>query len=40
MLQEIIDSDYLVEPILIEGEWCEIDTSQDLKKARKLFSSF
>ena len=40
MLQEIIDSDYLVEPILIEGKWCEIDTEQDLEFARQNFKDF
>ena len=37
MLQEIIDSDYLVEPIIIEGKWCEIDTMQDIEYARRIF---
>ena len=40
MLQEIIDSDYLVEPILIDGKWCEIDTEQDLEFARQNFKDF
>ena len=38
MLQELIDSKINVEPILISGKWCEIDTPQDLQKARKLFT--
>ena len=38
MLQELIDSGINVEPILISGKWCEIDTPQDLEKAKKLFS--
>tara|TARA_B110000014_G_scaffold246941_1_gene220079 strand:+ start:2823 stop:3575 length:753 start_codon:yes stop_codon:yes gene_type:complete len=38
MLQELIDSEVKVEPILISGKWCEIDTPQDLEKARKLFT--
>ena len=38
MLQELIDSGITVEPILISGKWCEIDTPQDLEKAKKLFS--
>ena len=38
MLQELIDSGINVEPILISGKWCEIDTPQDLEKARKLFT--
>ena len=37
MLQEIIDSNYLVEPIIVEGKWCEIDTMQDLKRAEEMF---
>ena len=40
MLQEIIDSDYLLEPILIEGKWYEIDTEQDLEFARQNFKDF
>jgi len=38
MIQELIDSEINVEPIFISGKWCEIDTSQDLEIARKLFS--
>ncbi len=38
MIQELIDSEINVEPIFISGKWCEIDTPQDLKIARKLFS--
>jgi len=37
MLQELIDQGYLVEPIVIDGKWCEIDTLQDLDIARKIF---
>ena len=37
MLQEIIDSDYLVEPVIIEGKWCEIDTIQDIEYAKRIF---
>jgi len=37
MLQELIDLGYDVIPIIINGKWCEIDTQQDLEKARKLF---
>ena len=37
MLQELIDSEINVEPILISGKWCEIDTPQDLEIARKNF---
>jgi choline kinase len=34
MFQELIDSGINVEPILISGKWCEIDTPQDLMHAR------
>ena len=37
MLQEMIDLKYDVKPIIINGKWCEIDTQQDLEKAKKLF---
>ena len=37
MLQELIDSKINVEPILISGKWCEIDTPQDLEIARNIF---
>ena len=37
MLQEIIDSDYIVEPVIIEGKWCEIDTIQDIEYAKQIF---
>ena len=37
MIQELIDSGYLIEPIFIEGKWYEIDTRQDLKKAEQFF---
>ena len=37
MLQEIVDSDYLVEPVIIEGKWCEIDTIQDIEYAKQIF---
>ena len=38
MLQELIVSGIRVSPIYVSGKWCEIDTPQDLQKARKLFS--
>ena len=38
MFQELIDSGINVQPILISGKWCEIDTPQDLEKAKKIFS--
>lgn len=37
MIQELIDSNIKIEPILISGKWCEIDTMQDLKNAEKIF---
>ena len=37
MLQELIDLGYEVEPIIVNGKWCEIDTPQDLERAKKLF---
>ena len=40
MLQELIDSGFLVEPIIINGKWCEIDTPQDLQLARKNIKDF
>ena len=38
MLQELINSEIKVEPILITGKWCEIDTPQDLERARRIFT--
>ena len=35
MIQELIDSEFLVEPIIIDGKWHEIDTPEDLQAARK-----
>lgn len=37
MIQELIDSKIKVSPIVVSGKWCEIDTLQDLQRARKLF---
>jgi len=37
MLQELVDNGMVVESVDIEGGWSEIDTSQDLERARKLF---
>jgi len=37
MIQELVDSQIDVEPVIISGKWCEIDTMQDLKKAEKIF---
>jgi choline kinase len=39
LLQELIDSGLQVDPILIEGQWREIDTGQDLDRARMLLES-
>tara|TARA_Y100000996_G_scaffold9262_1_gene7656 strand:+ start:1115 stop:1867 length:753 start_codon:yes stop_codon:yes gene_type:complete len=39
MLQELINSGMSVTPIYVGNQWCEIDTPQDLEKARKLFSN-
>ena len=38
MIQELIDSNIKIKPILVSGKWCEIDTMQDLKNAEKIFS--
>lgn len=38
MIQELIDSNINVKPIIISGKWCEIDTKQDLQRACKMFS--
>ena len=35
MIQELIDSGFLVEPIIINGKWYEIDTLEDLQTVRK-----
>ena len=37
MIQELVDSQIDIEPVIISGKWCEIDTMQDLKKAEKIF---
>ena len=39
MLQELIDLNFDVKPILCEGVWCEMDTTEDLETARKKFRS-
>ena len=38
MIQDIIDTDVIVEPISINGRWCEIDTQLDLERAMEIFS--
>lgn len=37
--QQLIDTGIKVEPILIDGQWREIDTGQDLERARELLES-
>ena len=37
MIQELINNNIKIEPILIHGKWMEIDTPEDLRKAQKLF---
>jgi choline kinase len=37
--QALIDSGVRVDPILIDGQWREIDTGQDLERARQLVES-
>jgi len=37
MIQELIDDDNDVTPIIVKGRWCEIDTQQDLERARREF---
>ena len=37
--QTLIDSGIRVDPIMIEGQWREIDTSQDLERARELVAA-
>lgn len=36
MLQELIDRGFAVYPVLIQKNWWEIDTDQDLKKVKKF----
>lgn len=38
MLQELINQNVEISPIIINGNWCEIDTPQDLERAKKLFT--
>jgi choline kinase len=37
MIQELIDQNIIVEPIIVDGNWCEIDTPQDLENAKKKY---
>jgi choline kinase len=39
LLQHLIDGGVRIDPILIDGQWREIDTSQDLDRARELVQS-
>jgi len=38
MIQYLIDTNVIVEPIPINGRWCEIDTQLDLERAKEIFS--
>ena len=37
MIQELIDQNITVEPIIVDGDWFEIDTIQDLENARMKY---
>tara|TARA_B110000196_G_scaffold162804_1_gene139866 strand:- start:167 stop:919 length:753 start_codon:yes stop_codon:yes gene_type:complete len=37
MLQELINSGVKISPIVVNGDWCEIDTPQDIEIAKKKF---
>ncbi|MHA7733153.1 phosphocholine cytidylyltransferase family protein [Nitrosopumilus sp. S6] len=37
MIQELIDHNITVNPIVVNGKWCEIDTPQDLENARQEY---
>ena len=39
LLQHLIDTGIRIDPILIDGQWREIDTGQDLERARQLVES-
>lgn len=38
ILQELLNQEIKISPITVNGEWCEIDTINDLQRARKLFT--
>lgn len=38
MIQELIETKIIVEPISVTGVWCEIDTVQDLENAKQIFN--
>jgi L-glutamine-phosphate cytidylyltransferase len=37
--QQLIDTGIQIDPILVDGQWREIDTGQDLERARELLES-
>ena len=37
ILQELISTGISINPIIITGNWCEIDTPDDLARAKKIF---
>lgn len=37
IIQDLIESNILVSPIIVKGKWCEIDTKYDLEIALKKF---
>ena len=37
IIQEIIDLEFVVKPILVDGKWFEVDTILDLEKAKTIF---
>ena len=37
ILQELISLGIIITPVSIKGEWCEIDTPDDLKRANNIF---
>jgi len=37
ILQELINKNFKVNPVIVDGNWCEIDTLQDLEVAKKKF---
>ena len=36
-LQEILESNFKLTPIVTQGKWCEIDTPLDLERAKNMF---
>tara|TARA_Y100000590_G_C15741321_1_gene1020357 strand:+ start:863 stop:1618 length:756 start_codon:yes stop_codon:yes gene_type:complete len=40
MLQELINSGISISPISVNGNWCEIDTPQDLDNAKQMLKDF